>query len=483
MTMKNCTLLLLLLMLGYSSLTAQENEETTEQAQAKVATPPNMWELSPNFGYFFVAGDVDAEFGWGAGLSVRKATDYIFSLRGDLFYGQANGNNNDGSGREFEMNVFSGTVLGVFALNSMRFDKPIRKSHIYAMAGAGANFFEVPEYSNEEVRKASLDREFQTHATLGAGIAFRISPRFNIGIEHQASLVFGNRADKLDGTDFGGNFRDVMNYTNIRLGFNLGNPQTKAEPLYWINPLQVVLDDIDELRENQNNLTLEDTDGDGVIDQIDAEPGTAPGALVDTKGRTLDSDRDGVPDHLDQEPYYTPREGENVNAQGVVENPVSSGGVSEERVRELIDEALQDYEPSRAGGGMTDLFLPMIHFGINSSTVKYSDYGTLASIARVLKANPDVRMIVRGYTDQTGSETYNTILSYERSKAIIDHLVTNHGIGRGRLVLQYGGQDDALVPANSSYMNRRVEFFVAGPDDVEMDPPENYNKNNSNDGY
>lgn len=485
--MKKIILLLFSLSLtGLGNLWAQETEENVNKAKA--ATPPNMWEISPHGGALFIAGDVDPKFGWGAGISLRKATDYLFSLRLDVLYGRAEGESGSGPTlRQFENSWLSSTVFGVFSLNSLRFNKPVRSTNIYVMGGAGGNYFELPSFRNEESR-GMLERELAPHATLGAGIAFRIGPRFNIGIEHQASLLFGKRSDLVDGSELEKGvrtpFRDIVNYSNIHLNFNIGNKQRRSEPLYWINPLQVVLDDIQEIKENQSDVVLEDSDGDGVIDQLDREPNTAPGALVDTKGRTLDSDRDGVPDHLDKEPYYTPREGETVNSEGVVENPIAGGGgVTEERVRELIDEALQDYQPSAgAPGGIADLFLPMLHFGINSSTIKYSDYGTLASIARVMKNNSEMRLVVKGYTDQTGSESYNEVLSYERANAVIEHMVNNHGIGRGRLVLQYGGQDDALVPSTSSYMNRRVEFSVARPDDVEMDPPANYNKSKT-DGY
>ena len=178
----------------------------------------------------------------------------------------------------------------------------------------------------------------------------------NIGAEYQATSVFGNRADLLDGTDFGtggqnkqGIFRDILNYANLRIGINIGNKSTRSEPLYWINPMEVVLNDINELRTAQENITLSDSDGDGVIDQIDLEPNTPVGALVDTKGRTLDSDRDGVPDYLDKEPYYTPRQGERVNSEGVVVNPIATGGVTEDRVRELIDEASRTSSLRAAG--------------------------------------------------------------------------------------------------------------------------------------
>jgi outer membrane protein OmpA-like peptidoglycan-associated protein len=78
---------------------------------------------------------------------------------------------------------------------------------------------------------------------------------------------------------------------------------------------------------------------------------------------------------------------------------------------------------------------------------------------------------VIGFTDATGNESVNNQLSYDRAKNVIEHMVTNHGIARGRFVLQWKGSADNLVPANSSYMNRRVEFKIAGPGDVEMDMP------------
>ncbi|MCX8212273.1 MAG: hypothetical protein OTI34_14555, partial [Lewinella sp.] len=48
-----------------------------------------------------------------------------------------------------------------------------------------------------------------------------------------------------------------------------------------------------------------------------------------------------------------------------------------------------------------------------------------------------------------------------RAKAILDHLVSQHGISRSSLVLQYRGEGNAIVPLDKSYINRRVEFLTA----------------------
>jgi len=57
------------------------------------AKPKNAWELGLHGGHFFIDGDVDRTVpgGWGAGLHLRKAVNYVFSVRGDLFYGRATG--------------------------------------------------------------------------------------------------------------------------------------------------------------------------------------------------------------------------------------------------------------------------------------------------------------------------------------------------------------------------------------------------------
>ncbi|MEZ4988515.1 MAG: OmpA family protein [Saprospiraceae bacterium] len=350
------------------------------------------------------------------------------------------------------------------------------------MAGIGANSY-TSDYRTPGVgspRIGTVEKEWAANTILGAGWAFRLSPRMNIAIEHQAFGLFGTRADFIDGVNWEGNninnrsgFVDVPNFTSLHLNFNLGSTTNRSEPLYWGgfgNDLKSSLDDM----KKRQDAAFADTDNDGVIDAVDQEPNTPSDVPVDTKGRTLDSDKDGVPDFKDMEPYYPPRAGERVNEDGVVLNPIApAGGVTEDRVKELIDEALSKYGLSEPKNNVAEWFLPMIHFGIDNYTVKYADYGTLASLARMLKSNPNIRLIVTGFTDQTGAESYNEGLSYQRAKSVIDHLVNQHGIARGRLVLHWKGQSDALVPAAASYMNRRVEFRVAEGSDVEMDPPLN----------
>ena len=479
--MKKCIVLLVSLLMGYQTSFSQ----TT-------AKPKSMTEIGLHGGAMVVQGDVDLELGYGGGIHVRKSLDYLFSLRLDGFYGMLSGSETQPNGnmRSFDNTWISGSILGVMSLNGLRWDKPVRSPNFFFMLGAGANYFEVDYLTELDRNIQTLSAEIAPHIAIGSGINFRITPKINVGIETQAWIVMGGRADRVDGINFGSTtsqqttYRDIPLFGGISVNYNIGNAGNSSEPLYWINPLDNVVKDIKELQDRPE-VSFDDSDGDGVIDALDQENNTPVGAIVDVKGRTLDSDRDGVPDHVDKEPFYTPRADEQVNDEGVVINPATGqpagrgaagGGISEERVSEMIQEALQNYAPiNETRTRSAEWFLPMLHFATGSYRVKYADYGSLASIARTMNSNTGLRLVVIGFTDSTGDETTNNNLSYQRSNAVIDHLVTTHGISRTRLVLQWKGSDESLVPANSSYMNRRVEFRVAGPGDFEMEPPSSAN--------
>jgi len=461
----------------------QKEEEKKEQKEAVIkeekeekpqtTTPKNMVELGINGGLGLVAGDIDLLPSYGVGIHVRKALDYIFSIRGDFVYSLLRGADARPPFREYETKWRSGTVFGVVTLNALRWNRSVRATNLYFMGGAGMSNYDMEFKQTKDPRRGFLESVYTAHVAAGVGFSVRVGGRINIGLEQQGFLLFGKNADFVDGFDTRIGNTDNVSFSNVSINFNLGNKSNTSEPLYWINPLETVLSDIDELK-NRPEVKLDDSDQDGVLDVLDMEPETPPGAVVDTKGRTLDSDRDGVPDYLDREPFYTPTEGEQVNDEGVVINPGAGRpqGVTEDRVRELIDEALQTNGVINDNRNTpTEWFLPMIHFNSDQAIIKFTDYGTLASIARMVRANPNLRLVVTGYADGTGAELYNNRLSYNRSKAVIDHLVGTHNIGRGRLVLQWKGSNEVLVPTKDSYMNRRVEFRIAGAGDVEMDPP------------
>lgn len=461
---------------------------------------PSMIEFGISPYYSFVAGDVTAKGGYGAGIHLRKSLDHLFSVRLDALYARSKGDNENDvitqGNRRHDTDWYSGTAYGVVTLNNFKYKGDIRNWNVLLMAGAGFNYFSTEFQCTEdgrrfgctgtnqpfvEGRNGELPLEFQTHAAFGLALNRRLSERINIGIEYQAFVPLGNRADLVDGYDpVGGtsDFRDVQNVAGISININLGNTNTRSEPRYWVNAFTPLKDDISTLNSRVDEATM-DTDGDGIVNSVDQENDTPAGVPVDSRGRTLDSDKDGVPDFRDLEPFFPPRQGEVVDADGVVTKR-NDAPLTQNEIQTLIDTSIaraiaegnMGNNTTRINSAGGAIYLPMIYFNLNSSEIKYEDYGQLASISRVLTANPEMRLIVRGYTDRTGNTTINQRLSYLRARNTIDHLVEVGGIDRTRLVLQYRGDEEAIVPLDRSRVNRRVEFLTGMGDVTEDEAPE-----------
>jgi outer membrane protein OmpA-like peptidoglycan-associated protein len=261
---------------------------------------------------------------------------------------------------------------------------------------------------------------------------------------------------------------DLGHYTSLRLGINLGSFEKATEPLYWLNPLDAPYSDIAELKQRPK-FDLTDSDGDGVIDMIDAEKNTPAGSPVDTRGVTLDSDDDGIPDYKDKERYSPP--GYTTNSDGVAQVP---NYLTEEEVIDLLN--------SRPAA-KADWFLPMVHFDLDKYWIKPEFYGQLHHVASVMKMHPNLKVVAEGYADNRNSDAYNNVLSYNRANEAINYLMSHYQLPRDRFVLMYGGESETLAPdlpdnhtttrnqEMQHYMNRRVEFRVAGADAMDMTKP------------
>ena len=469
--------------------------ESTSQTIEMKRDQPSMLELGISPYVSTLSSDVDAKFGYGLGVHARKSLDHLFSVRLDALYSKTKGDAEFGDGngnRRFETDWVGGTAYGVVTLNNFLLQGDTRKFNIFLMAGAGFNFASTEFQCNDEAsrfgcdgsnlpwsegRNGMIESTFRTNAAAGGGISYRINERINVGVEYQAMIPLGNRADLLDGYD-ASSFRDVVNVFGVAVNFNIGDAATHGEPRYWTNAFSPIKEDISTLNRRVDAATT-DSDGDGIVDSVDQEPDTPADVPVDSRGRTLDSDKDGIPDYRDLEPFFPPREGEEIDADGVVIERIDRG-LNEDEVRTIVGQEVERVierdgimnATTMVNSANGAIYLPMLYFPLNASEISYDDYGMLASVARVLQANPDMRVIVRGYTDRVGNPTFNQKLSYMRAYNVIRHLVTTHNIERERLVLQYRGEDEAIVPLDRSQTNRRVEFLTGMGDATEDIAPE-----------
>ena len=79
---------------------------------------------------------------------------------------------------------------------------------------------------------------------------------------------------------------------------------------------------------------------------------------------------------------------------------------------------------------------------------------------RSLKAYPEVRVEVAGYTDDVGKEDYNLGLSQRRADSVKQYLV-NAGISTDRVLARGYGESNPVASnstASGRAENRRIEF-------------------------
>ncbi len=309
-------------------------------------------------------------------------------------------------------------------------------------------------------------RTTETVFPMGIGVKFRLSRRFDLGLEYTHRFTF---SDKLDATVGNTGADDSYSYASMILAFKFGKNKSSQE---WVNPFQSLNSKMEDMETNMAGLTV-DSDGDGVSDLFDKEPNTPADIAVDGSGRALDADGDGVPDHLDADPFTA--KGARVDESGR-ELDSDGDGVADSQDLEpntpkgnlvnfqgkTIDvkagEKSESSSSSFASGGT----LMSIYFKVNSSRIDYwSSYDKLAEVAKVMKANTGVKVNVIGHADKSGAEDYNKSLAEKRAQSAVDHLVKVYGIDAGRFTVVSEGMSNPLAKSDDALnVNRRVDFVV-----------------------
>ncbi len=102
-----------------------------------------------------------------------------------------------------------------------------------------------------------------------------------------------------------------------------------------------------------------------------------------------------------------------------------------------------------------------IYFDTNKAEIKAESAQAIGEIAKLLQADPGLKLFVVGHTDGTGGVESNLKLSQERAQAVIEALVSGHGVAAARL-RPFGNGPFAPVATNATEegraKNRRVEL-------------------------
>ncbi|MDD4527094.1 MAG: OmpA family protein [Candidatus Margulisbacteria bacterium] len=101
-----------------------------------------------------------------------------------------------------------------------------------------------------------------------------------------------------------------------------------------------------------------------------------------------------------------------------------------------------------------------IKFDSGEAIVKDDYTMTLLDYAEFLMFHPEVKLLIKGYTDNVGEAEANQLLSEQRAQAIANVLINKYGISNARITAQGFGEEDPVAAndtAEGRAMNRRIE--------------------------
>jgi OOP family OmpA-OmpF porin len=201
----------------------------------------------------------------------------------------------------------------------------------------------------------------------------------------------------------------------------------------------------------EEKIQKNDSDNDGVYDNMDRCPDTPLGISVDSSGCPLDSDRDGVYDYKDKCPG-TPL-GVSVDSTGC---PLDS---DRDGVYDYKDQC-----PGTPAGVKVDSrgcwVIKGVQFDSAKWDIKPECYPILDEVAAILANNPDLKVEIEGHTDNRGPLEFNQKLSENRAKAIMEYFI-KEGINPNRLSAKGFGPEQPVDTNDTSEgraKNRRVEL-------------------------
>ncbi len=112
---------------------------------------------------------------------------------------------------------------------------------------------------------------------------------------------------------------------------------------------------------------------------------------------------------------------------------------------------------------ITSLLKTPINFNTNGNALAANSTQLVAQIASKVKGCRDVKVVVTGYTDNTGNDAINVPLSASRAKAVADALVAD-GVPGGSVTSNGAGSANPIASNDSPdgrAQNRRTEITVS----------------------
>lgn len=317
----------------------------------------------------------------------------------------------------------------------------------------------------------SVNQASSIYLSAQLGIKRRISKR--VDLEFRSGIYF-NYEDHLDATI--SNKQDWETFFVSSLGVTVKLGKRKVFTIWGDTP-----------KTTQKQFKIVDTDGDGVMDQLDIEPNTPKGVKVYGNGQAVDADADGLPDYKDECPLVPgPIENKgcpiakDTDNDGILDKddacPLEAGPkenkgcpIKEEPKKDNTN-IIKDISSLSAN----------IYFATGKFFITADSKVVLDKIAKLMIEIPEVDFKIEGHTDNRDKARYNLYLSQKRADAVRKYLMRS-GVNGKRLTFKGYGESRPRYTNDTPegrQLNRRVEINPI--QEGEKDTPEKINEGENN---
>jgi len=240
--------------------------------------------------------------------------------------------------------------------------------------------------------------------------------------------------------------------------------------IYASNPNRVdtdedAINDFDEVSKYRTDPLNPDTDRDGLSDYEEI-------FVYKTDPSKTDTDSDGLSDYVEITRHYTDPLRDDTDSDGLVDgaeikiyrtNPLNydtDGGSVDDKTEVERKSNPNDPKDDKVKKASAPVVLEGVTFPSGKAIVSPESERALLEVLNTLKSHPNIKVELRGYTDNRGSASANLRLSQKRADAVKNWLV-NKGIAANRIKAIGFGEANPIADNNTEAgrrLNRRIEF-------------------------
>lgn len=333
---------------------------------------------------------------------------------------------------------------------------------------------ELNGYKHNDPGESYHDSYFDAGVGITIVAGSSVSDADNDALLKKDEVLIGTDPDNSD-SDWDGlnDGEEVIKYNTDPLNKDSDNDGLSDHDeikIYASNPNNVdtdddAINDFDEVSKYRTDPLNADTDRDKLSDYEEI-------FIYKTDPSNADTDSDGLSDYVEVTKHYTDPLRDDTDSDGLVDgaeikiyrtNPLNydtDGGSVDDKTEVERGTNPNDPTDDKVKQTSAPVVLEGVTFPSGKAIVSPESERALMEVFNTLSSHPNIKVELRGYTDNTGSASANLQLSQKRADAVKNWLV-NKGIAPSRIKAIGYGEANPIADNNTEAgrrLNRRIEF-------------------------